>query len=118
EPVFPSGRGRVILPGVMRWRACAVIVLAYVALDFANPMMPGAVQLLAGSLSAVEADRSRGEGGPESAVAVAPTRAPMAGVSPPAIRKERPRDLGTPWRPPQARRAGAPSDDSPVAPDH
>jgi hypothetical protein len=102
----------------MRWRACAVLVLAYVALDFANPMMPGAVQLLAGSLSAVEADRSRGEGGPETEIAVAPTRAPMAGVSLPAIRKDHPRDPGTPWRPPQARRAGALADDSPAAPDH
>lgn len=35
---------------VMRFRRVTLLVVIYVALDFATPMMPGAVQLLDGSL--------------------------------------------------------------------
>jgi len=34
----------------MRFRQVTLLVMIYLALDFANPMMPGAVQLVGGSL--------------------------------------------------------------------
>jgi hypothetical protein len=40
-----------------RWLALALLI--YVTLDFANPLMPGAVQFDEGSVDVVQADRAR-----------------------------------------------------------
>ena len=48
-----------------------LLVLLYVALDFANPLMPGAVRFESGSIESVQADRAGRE-------AVAATPAPSA----------------------------------------
>jgi hypothetical protein len=42
----------------MRLRALALLLLAYVSVEFSNPLMPGAVSLLDGSLEAVLAQRT------------------------------------------------------------
>ena len=43
----------------MRFRRVALLVVIYLALDFANPMMPGAVQLVEGSLEMVAGCQAR-----------------------------------------------------------
>lgn len=45
----------------MRARRFVLLLLLYVSLDFANPLMPGAVQFIDGSFSVVNADRVRPE---------------------------------------------------------
>jgi len=40
----------------------ALFLLVYVSLDVANPLMPGAVQFVHGSVEVVQADRARPEG--------------------------------------------------------
>lgn len=45
--------------GAMAAGHLTLALLAYVALDFANPLMPGAVDLVAGSVAAVRPDRAR-----------------------------------------------------------
>jgi hypothetical protein len=49
-----------------------LLVLVYVALDFGNPLMPGAVRFEGGSLESVQADRAGRE-----AVAAAPPPATL-----------------------------------------
>jgi hypothetical protein len=39
------------------WRRVPLLVLLYVTLDFANPLMPGAVRFEAGTVESVQADR-------------------------------------------------------------
>jgi hypothetical protein len=43
----------------MRFRRIALLVLIYLALDFANPMMPGAVHLVEGSIEMVAGCQAR-----------------------------------------------------------
>jgi hypothetical protein len=56
----------------MRSRGVTLLVAIYLALDFANPMMPGAVQLVAGSIASVDGCQARGIEIPGSAVTMAP----------------------------------------------
>lgn len=43
----------------MRFRRVTLLVAIYLALDFANPMMPGAVQIVEGSLAMVAGVQAR-----------------------------------------------------------
>ena len=52
----------------MAARRLALLLLLYVSLDVANPLMPGAVQFVDGSVEVIQADRAR----PESLAAPAP----------------------------------------------
>lgn len=45
---------------IMRFRQVTLLVAIYLALDFANPMMPGAVQLIGGCLQTVAGCQARG----------------------------------------------------------
>jgi hypothetical protein len=45
-------------------RRFALLLVLYFALDFANPLMPGAVQFVDGSVDVVHADRTRPESVP------------------------------------------------------
>jgi hypothetical protein len=56
----------------MRFRRIALLVVLYLALDFANPMMPGAVQLVEGCLEAVSGCQSRGAEVPAPALTMVP----------------------------------------------
>lgn len=83
----------------MRRGRLALLVLLYVALDFANPLMPGAVRLVEGCVEAVQAERGRADSGPAQADrpvtadrsdrvavrSVAPRRLPRPAVPRPAI---------------------------------
>ena len=57
---------------VMWFRRLTLLVAMYLALDFANPMMPGAVQLVGGSLETVAGCQARGAEAPVLAVAMGP----------------------------------------------
>jgi hypothetical protein len=43
----------------MTFNRLSVLLILYVAADFANPLMPGAVNYLNGSVEAIQADRLR-----------------------------------------------------------
>jgi hypothetical protein len=62
------------------WLRLPLLVLVYVTLDFANPLMPGAVRFEAGAVESVQADRVA-----RSAIAVAPDPAALRtdGLLPP-----------------------------------
>jgi hypothetical protein len=70
----------------MRLRRIALLVLIYVALDFGNPLMPGAVHLVEGSLETVAGCHARTAQEPAPVVTavprcsfmVAPRREPIA----------------------------------------
>ena len=62
-----------------RW--LALLVGLYVALDFANPMMPGAVQLVDGSLETVAGCQHRSAESPAPAPTLLPRH--LAAVEPP-----------------------------------
>ena len=55
----------------MRFRRVTLLVAIYLALDFANPMMPGAVQLVGGSLQTVAGCQARSSEAPVLAVTTA-----------------------------------------------
>jgi hypothetical protein len=84
----------------MRARFVVLLLLLYLSADFANPLMPGAVQFLDGYLSVVKADRVRPESPPVDAALIhhrAPEPADLALVPetvfryPPLVRERRPR---------------------------
>ena len=56
----------------MRFRQVTLLLLIYIALDFANPMMPGAVQLVGGSLETVAGCQARTAEVPAPAVTAVP----------------------------------------------
>jgi hypothetical protein len=56
----------------MRFRRVTLLVVIYLALDFANPMMPGAVQLVDGSLEMVVGCQARSAEDPAPAVTAPP----------------------------------------------
>jgi hypothetical protein len=56
----------------MPLRRVTLLVAIYMALDFANPMMPGAVQFAHGSLETVAGCQARGGEVPALAVTIAP----------------------------------------------
>jgi hypothetical protein len=51
--------GSAIIAPTRRCRQLALLVMVYVALDLANPMMPGAVQLIGAALEAVDGCHAR-----------------------------------------------------------
>ncbi|HEX2500851.1 MAG TPA: hypothetical protein VHO73_05295 [Methylomirabilota bacterium] len=55
-------------------RQLSALLLLYVTLDFANPLMPGAVRFEAGSIEVVQADRTARA----ARSAAAPARLPVA----------------------------------------
>jgi hypothetical protein len=57
---------------VMGFRRVTLLVVIYLALDFANPMMPGAVQLVGGSLETVAGCQARSAEVPAPAVTIVP----------------------------------------------
>jgi hypothetical protein len=61
----------------MWFRRGTLLLVIYLALDFANPMMPGAVQLVDGVLKSVAGCQARGAEDPD-----APDTAPARRVSP------------------------------------
>jgi hypothetical protein len=60
----------------MRWRL-PLLVLLYVTLDFANPLMPGAVRFEGGRIEVVQADRSARIG---AAIVPAPETRPIVAL--------------------------------------
>jgi hypothetical protein len=56
----------------MRFRRITLLVAIYLALDFANPMMPGAFQLVHGSVETVAGCQARSGEAPVLAVTTAP----------------------------------------------
>jgi len=56
----------------MRFRRVTLLVAIYLTLDFANPMMPGAVQLVGGSLETIAGCQARSGEAPALAVAMVP----------------------------------------------
>lgn len=57
---------------VMLYRLVTLLVTIYLAMDFANPMMPGAVQLVGGSLEMVAGCQARSAEDPAPAVTAFP----------------------------------------------
>jgi hypothetical protein len=51
----------------MRSRPLAVAILAYLALDFSNPLVPGAVSFVSGEIETVEGAQSRSPDTPRAA---------------------------------------------------
>ena len=58
----------------MRFRRVTLLAVLYLALDFANPMLPGAVQFLDGSLETDAGCYARSAKNPAPAVAPLPRR--------------------------------------------
>jgi hypothetical protein len=66
-------------------RGLTILLFVYLALDFANPLMPGAVQFAGGFVEVVQADRARPEMihvAADLAPASAPLPRPPAQVGP------------------------------------
>jgi hypothetical protein len=57
----------------MWFRRLALLVAIYLALDFANPMMPGAVQFVAGSLETIAGCQARSGEAPVLTVTMDPS---------------------------------------------
>ena len=93
-------------------RYLPLLVLLYVVLDFANPLMPGAVRFESGSVESVQADRAGREVGavvPAPATLrtedrLPPDPAPLAAMLAPAMHDPARRDV---------RRVPAPRSDPP-----
>ena len=74
----------------MWFRRVTLLVAIYLALDFANPMMPGAVQLVGGFLETVAGCQARDGEAPTLAVTMAPCHlSPDLPQQEPAIRAHR-----------------------------
>jgi hypothetical protein len=73
------------------FRGTALGLLVYVVLDFANPMMPGAFQLVSGTIETVDGCHVRGDGIPVPAAATL-SRAivPAPSAPEPAVRPSGP----------------------------
>jgi hypothetical protein len=72
-------------------RAVALVFLAYVVLEIANPTIPGAVQLVDGAIEIVQADRARSSA--DAAALVTPVQlwsAPVAIQLPAPSPRQRP----------------------------
>lgn len=96
-----------------------LLVLAYVTLDFANPLMPGAVTFSAGSAEVVQADRTARMARPEAAQARLPAALPTWTATPGDAQPARPVPASSPapvitGR--SARRTPPPSDFAPLPP--
>jgi hypothetical protein len=79
----------------MRWRF-PTLVLLYVTLDFANPLMPGAVSFEAGSIEVVQGDRTAHTARPAALPARLVTVFPGRSVVPIDATLGRPAQF--PWR--------------------
>ena len=78
-------------------RRLPLLLLLYVTLDFANPLMPGAVSFEAGSIEVVQGDRTARAARPAAAPAGLVTEFPIWGVVPMDATLARPASL--PLRP-------------------
>ena len=78
-------------------RRFPLLLLLYVTLDFANPLMPGAVSFEAGSIEVVQGDRTTRAARPAAAPACLDTEFPRWGVAPMGATLARPASL--PLRP-------------------
>jgi hypothetical protein len=81
----------------MRWRF-PTLLLVYVTLDFANPLMPGAVSFAGGSIEVVQGDRTTRAvrtAAPARLVATPPTSSVVA-VDATLARSDRSHPLGRP----------------------
>jgi hypothetical protein len=58
----------------MRFRRVTLLVVIYLALDFANPMMPGAVHLVEGSIEMVAGCQARTAEDPAPILTIVPRR--------------------------------------------
>ncbi len=100
-------------------RQLFLLVLVYVTLDFANPLMPGAVTFSAGSVDVVQADRTARMARPEAADARPPAALPtwtatLWDATPaPSVPASTPAPVATGR---SARRAPPPSDFAPPPP--
>jgi hypothetical protein len=74
-------------------------LLVYLALDFANPLMPGAVRFDRGSVDVVQGDRARA-GVPTVCVELAPTPEAVVDRLAQVQALRRPRLVAEPGRPP------------------
>ena len=61
-------------------RRFPLLLLLYVTMDFANPLMPGAVSFEAGSIEVVQGDRTARAARPAAAPACLVTAFPISGV--------------------------------------
>jgi hypothetical protein len=98
-------------------RRLPVLLLLYVALDFANPLMPGAVRFDAGSIEVVQADRTARAARPAAPSARLIVAFPKCNVVPTGATLDRPVASPPPVsilavrnvrRPPQQRLAAPP----------
>jgi hypothetical protein len=96
-----------------------ILLLAYVCLDIANPLMPGVVQLVHGTIRVVEADRARADGDAPFPLAVLAALLPALPVRAPSPHR-RPRPVGRArrGRPPRAKRPRARTSLPPPTGDH
>ena len=78
-------------------RRLPLLLLLYVTLDFANPLMPGAVSFEAGSIEVVQGDRTARAARPAAIPANLATEFPIWGVVPMDVTLARPPSL--PLRP-------------------
>jgi hypothetical protein len=97
-----------------------LLLLAYVCLDIANPLMPGAVQLVHGTIHVVEADRARADGDasipPLGLLAACLPALPV--LAPGPLARSRPAGRARRGRPPHPKRPRARSSLPPPAEDH
>lgn len=96
-----------------------LLLFAYVCLDIANPLMPGAVQLVHGTIQVVEADRARVGGHapiPAPLPVVMPVAPSVRGPSP--LGRRRPVRTRLRGRGPHPKRPRASADHPPSAEDH
>jgi hypothetical protein len=93
----------------------AFLLLVYVTLDFANPLMPGAVHFEGGSVDAVQADRARPVT-PAAPVSLQPSPEPVIDRVAYIRAPDRPSPIPEPRRyaVTRIRRAPAPSADPPA----
>jgi len=70
-------------------RLLSLLVVGYVLLDIANPLMPGVVQLVHGKIQVVEADRARAGDDVHIPAALPPARLTPSPVPAPSPRPRR-----------------------------
>jgi hypothetical protein len=103
----------------MKGRHLTVLLVLYVSLDFADPLMPGAVRFIEGALDVVDAERARSKDSTvRLSLAPPPTRTePVvtrpASVNPVAAGNRRPR-----WLAPVSRACPPACDPVPSLEDH
>lgn len=99
-------------------RGLSIPLIAYVCLDIANPLMPGALHFAAGTIQAVEADRARsGDDAPAPVALPLPARASVITRCNPGALRRRTVRAGLRRGPPRSPRPH-PRPTAPSADDH